>query len=126
MACIIGSYDEDADTLHVGFLSTNESVRQQLLEITPAGTPFRTVLTFTEKETRGHEPSILPLVQTQPAYRYHFANRRGEVDSIERLGFKASYRVLFGLTTYSVKAEYGFDESNRLVDLVVYVIAFNE
>ena len=53
----------------------------------------------------------------------HFANRRGEVDSIgvKRLGFEASYRVLFGLTSYSVKAEYGFDESDRLVDIVVYL-----
>ncbi|MFY9985128.1 MAG: hypothetical protein WAK31_10230 [Chthoniobacterales bacterium] len=94
------------------------------MAITPAGTPFRTVLQFAEKEAREHEPSILPLVQTQPVYRYRYlANRGREVTSIgvKRLGFESTYRVLFGLTTYSVKAEYGFDESNRLVDIVVYL-----
>jgi hypothetical protein len=107
----------------VGFLSTNESVRQQLLKITPVGTPFRTLFNIYRKGSSRARTIDITLVQTQPVYRYHFANRRGEVDSIgvKRLGFEASYRVLFGLTSYSVKAEYGFDESDRLVDIVVYL-----
>jgi hypothetical protein len=105
----------------LGFFSSSESAREQLLKITPIGTPLNVALAFAEKEARRNEAWQLPKVINKPVQQYRHIDGRVYIDLFGVKGFNliCSYKVLFGLVKYTLFAQYAFDDQDRLVDIFV-------
>jgi hypothetical protein len=111
----------DLNELKIGFFSTSNSVREQLLQITPVGSSLNDVLQFAERTVAHHEISTPPHVEEGGAQRHTYINEftAPERIGVKRLVFGCHYKVLFGLLTYGLRVEYGFDSRDRVEDIVV-------
>jgi hypothetical protein len=93
-------------TLKVHVSSTDEQIRNRLLEITPIGTPLEQALKFASSEGKKH--GMPTEITVGPAAHRQFA-------------LSGDYPVLYGFLYYHLFANYLFDSQDRLVDLRAWI-----
>ena len=105
-------------TIKVGLSSTDQQIRNQLLEITPIGTPLEQALKFASLEGQKHGMSMKIVVSA--------ASKPGLLNSsipnaTKLFALTGDYPVLYGFLYYHLFANYLFDSQDRLVDIRAWI-----
>ena len=93
--------------------STDEQIRNQLLEITPIGTPLEQALKFASSEGKKHGMPTEITVGGAVYKQFPTAHRQ--------FALSGNYPVLYGFLYYHLFAEYLFDSQDRLVDIRAWI-----
>jgi hypothetical protein len=101
-------------TIQVELSSTDQQIRNQLLEITPIGTPLEQALKFASSERKKHGMPTEITVGPAPKPRQPSSTA---ISVSKQFVLAGDYPVLSGFLYYHLFAEYLFDSQDRLADI---------
>jgi hypothetical protein len=113
----------DGPAIKIGFGTSEESVRQQLLKITPAGTPLAVALRFAQQEAPKHEIGWCSGVVGHGGTRRRWEAGRFSLEWVGVKSFTLSFRVreLLDWVTAGVMIDYAFNGRDELLDITVKI-----